>query len=102
MYAATRCPLDAHGRTLDETALARHLDEVASVRGIVGLLVNGHTGENHAQHSHSDFTLFEGRQATRRVKKVMLHGQWLVDDGAWVGTTECGRFVARYELGTGG
>ncbi|WP_230950476.1 hypothetical protein [Burkholderia cepacia] len=49
MYAATRCPLGAHGRTLDETALARHLDEVASVRGIVGLLVNGHAGENHAQ-----------------------------------------------------
>ncbi|WP_175821676.1 dihydrodipicolinate synthase family protein [Burkholderia sp. BCC0419] len=47
VYAATLCPLDAHGRALDETALARHLDDVTSVRGIVGLLVNGHAGENH-------------------------------------------------------
>ncbi|MBN3830347.1 dihydrodipicolinate synthase family protein [Burkholderia sp. Ac-20344] len=48
VYAATLCPLDVHGRTLDEAALARHLAEVASVNGIVGLLVNGHAGENHA------------------------------------------------------
>jgi 4-hydroxy-tetrahydrodipicolinate synthase len=46
IYAATLCPLDAGGRHLHETALARHFDELASVDGIVGLLINGHAGEN--------------------------------------------------------
>ncbi|CAB3809905.1 dihydrodipicolinate synthase family protein [Paraburkholderia fynbosensis] len=48
IYAATLCPLDAHGRQLDEAALATHLDTLASVDGIVGLLINGHAGENFA------------------------------------------------------
>jgi 4-hydroxy-tetrahydrodipicolinate synthase len=48
IYAATLCPLDAHGRHLDEAALARHLEDVAAVDGIVGLLINGHAGENSA------------------------------------------------------
>ena len=45
IYAATVCPLLADG-AIDETALARHLHEVASVDGITGLLINGHAGEN--------------------------------------------------------
>ncbi|WP_322007197.1 dihydrodipicolinate synthase family protein [Paraburkholderia tropica] len=48
VYAATLCPLDAEGRHLDEAALRRHLAQVASVDGIVGLLINGHAGENFA------------------------------------------------------
>lgn len=48
VYAATLCPLDADGRHLDEAALERHIDTVASVDGIAGLLVNGHAGENFA------------------------------------------------------
>ncbi|RQU93794.1 dihydropyrimidinase [Burkholderia cenocepacia] len=58
-----------------------------------------HTISAHTQHSDCDFTLFEGRQVTGRVKKVMLRGQWLVDDDEWVGPTGGGRFVARGELG---
>lgn len=58
-----------------------------------------HTISAHTQHSDCDFTLFEGRQVTGRVKKVMLRGQWLVDDDEWVGPTGRGRFVARGELG---
>jgi len=48
IYAATLCPLDADGRHVDEAALERHLAEVVSVDGIVGVLVNGHAGENFA------------------------------------------------------
>ena len=48
VYAATPCPLDADGRHLDEAALARHIQTVANVDGIAGLLVNGHAGENFA------------------------------------------------------
>ncbi|BEV47962.1 dihydropyrimidinase [Burkholderia contaminans] len=58
-----------------------------------------HTISARTQHSDCDFTLFEGRQVTGRVKKVMLRGQWLVDDDEWVGPTGRGRFVARGELG---
>jgi 4-hydroxy-tetrahydrodipicolinate synthase len=46
IYAATLCPFDADGRHLDEAVLARHIDEITAVDGIVGLLVNGHAGEN--------------------------------------------------------
>ncbi|RKE26250.1 4-hydroxy-tetrahydrodipicolinate synthase [Paraburkholderia sp. BL23I1N1] len=46
VYASTLCPLDADGRHVDEVALERHIEAVASVDGIAGLLVNGHAGEN--------------------------------------------------------
>lgn len=45
IHAATVCPLDDAYR-VDEAALARHVDAVAAVPGIDGLLVNGHAGEN--------------------------------------------------------
>lgn len=48
VYAATLCPLDAEGRHLDEEALSRHLAHVTEVDGIVGVLINGHAGENSA------------------------------------------------------
>lgn len=48
VYAATLCPLDADGRHLDDAVLARHIETVANVDGIAGLLVNGHAGENFA------------------------------------------------------
>jgi 4-hydroxy-tetrahydrodipicolinate synthase len=46
IYAATVCPLDAQGRHVDEAALARHIEQVAKIEGIAGLLINGHAGEN--------------------------------------------------------
>jgi 4-hydroxy-tetrahydrodipicolinate synthase len=45
VYAATLTPLDAEGR-IDEQLLAEHFTSVASVDGIVGVLCNGHAGEN--------------------------------------------------------
>lgn len=48
IYAATLCPLDAHGRHLDEPALASHMETLSAVDGIAGLLINGHAGENFA------------------------------------------------------
>lgn len=45
IYAATICPLLDDGR-IDETTLARHLQDCASVPGMAGLLINGHAGEN--------------------------------------------------------
>lgn len=45
IYAATICPLKGNNE-IDELGLAKHIEEVSSVDGIVGLLINGHAGEN--------------------------------------------------------
>jgi len=58
-----------------------------------------HTISADTQHSDCDFTLFEGREVTGRVKKVLLRGELLIDNGDWVGRTGQGEFVARGELG---
>jgi dihydropyrimidinase len=58
-----------------------------------------HTISADTQHSDCDFTLFEGRQVTGRVKKVLLRGELLIDNGDWVGPTGQGEFVERGELG---
>lgn len=46
VYAATICPMDKTGRTLDEASLMEHMRRLAQVKGIRGLLINGHAGEN--------------------------------------------------------
>lgn len=45
IYAATVCPLNKSYQ-IDENALAIHLEKISNVNGIVGLLINGHAGEN--------------------------------------------------------
>lgn len=45
IHAATIVPMKPDF-SIDEKALAEHISSVASVRGINGLLVNGHAGEN--------------------------------------------------------
>ncbi|MEO5702057.1 MAG: dihydrodipicolinate synthase family protein [Casimicrobiaceae bacterium] len=45
IFAATICPFAADGE-IDESALAEHLIDVTSTDGIVGVLINGHAGEN--------------------------------------------------------
>ena len=45
IYPATLCPFTGDG-AVDETALVRHVTGLADVDGIVGVLCNGHAGEN--------------------------------------------------------
>jgi len=45
IYPSTVCPLRSD-YTLDEWALTVHLEHMAGVRGHVGILCNGHAGEN--------------------------------------------------------
>jgi 4-hydroxy-tetrahydrodipicolinate synthase len=47
IYASAICPMTAEGE-IDEAALAAHLTHVLGTDGVVGLLVNGHAGENAA------------------------------------------------------
>jgi len=46
-------------------------------------------------HGRMDYTLFEGFEATGRVKKVFLRGEMIVDGETWLGREGGGRFVPR-------
>ena len=50
-------------------------------------------------HSRVDYTLFEGRSVTGRVKKVFLRGQCIVDGQTWRGREGMGEFLSRDESG---
>ncbi len=50
-------------------------------------------------HSRSDYTLYEGRELTGKVKKVFLRGQCIVDGANWLGHEGAGQFLRRAESG---
>jgi dihydropyrimidinase len=52
-----------------------------------------------AHHSLSDYSLFEGRSLTGRVKKVFLRGQCIVDGPHWLGREGMGQYLPRGTLG---
>ena len=61
-------------------------------------------GEEHVitaknQHGNCDFTLFEGKRVTGKVRQVMLRGELIVDSDRWLGEVGGGRFVFRGESG---
>jgi dihydropyrimidinase len=51
------------------------------------------------QHSRMDYTLFEGRSVTGRVKKVFVRGQCIVDGPNWLGREGMGQYLSRGESG---
>jgi dihydropyrimidinase len=51
-------------------------------------------------HSRIDYSLFEGRAITGRVKKVFLRGELIVDGKNWLGREGMGQFVKRGASGT--
>lgn len=60
IYASIVCPMRADA-ALDETALAEHVGHILATDGVVGILCNGHAGEN--------FTLT--REEKRRVVEIV-------------------------------
>jgi dihydropyrimidinase len=50
-------------------------------------------------HSRMDYSLFEGRSVTGKVKKVFLRGQCIVDGQTWRGREGMGEFLSRGESG---
>ena len=50
-------------------------------------------------HSRMDYTLFEGRSVTGKVRKVFLRGQCIVDGRSWRGREGMGQFLRRSESG---
>lgn len=51
------------------------------------------------QHSRVDYSLFEGRAVTGRVKKVFLRGECIVDGANWLGREGMGQFLSRGQSG---
>ena len=46
-------------------------------------------------HSRIDYSLFEGREVTGRVKKVFLRGETIVDGAEFTGRPGQGQFIKR-------
>jgi dihydropyrimidinase len=51
------------------------------------------------QHGRVDYTLFESREVTGRVRKVFLRGNLIVDGDRWLGKEGMGEFLRRGECG---
>jgi dihydropyrimidinase len=52
-------------------------------------------------HSRVDYSLFEGRSVSGRVKKVFLRGQLIVEGTSWRGSDGMGRFLRRAAASSG-
>jgi len=48
--------------------------------------------------SNCDYSLFEGKEVTGKVKKVILRGKIIVDEEKWLGTSGQGNFLKRKEV----
>lgn len=70
IHAATVAPMRPD-YALDEDGLVRHVESVARVPGIRGLLINGHAGENFV------LTREETRRVVDLVRKAVPRGCWL-------------------------
>jgi dihydropyrimidinase len=46
-------------------------------------------------HSRVDYSLFEGREITGRVKRVLVRGQCVVDGKRWLGREGMGQYLRR-------
>jgi dihydropyrimidinase len=53
-------------------------------------------------HSRVDYSLYEGREVTGRVKKVFLRGELIVDGQSWLGAKGGGEYLPRGASGEGG
>jgi 4-hydroxy-tetrahydrodipicolinate synthase len=73
IYAATICPLKSDG-DIDEPALAEHIEAVSSVDGIVGLLINGHAGENFALNRHEKRRVVEIANEVCGASSILVSG----------------------------
>ncbi len=48
-------------------------------------------------HSRADYSLYEGREISGRVRKVFARGRCIVDGARWLGSAGAGRFLRRAE-----
>ncbi len=58
-----------------------------------------HTLSAKTHHSNVDYSLFEGREVTGKVRKVFLRGELIVDGDQWLGRAGMGQFQKRSASG---
>ena len=58
-----------------------------------------HTLSAKTHHSNVDYSLFEGRQVTGKVRKVFLRGEIIVDGDQWLGRAGMGQYQNRSASG---
>lgn len=73
IYAATICPFTATG-LIDEAALGTHLQEISSKDGIVGLLINGHAGENFVLNGQEKLRVIQIAHEVCGQKSILVNG----------------------------
>ena len=52
-----------------------------------------------SHHSNVDYSLFEGREVTGKVKKVFSRGQLIVNGDEWLGRAGMGQYLKRSASG---
>lgn len=73
VYAATLLPLREDG-TIDAPGLARHLKDCTSTPDIVGILCNGHAGENHLLDREEKRFVVETARRAIGAEKIIVSG----------------------------
>lgn len=73
IYTATICPLALDG-SIDEAELARHLVDAVATDGIVGVLINGHAGENFTLSRAEKKRVVEIARATIGARAILVCG----------------------------
>ena len=73
IYAATVVPLKKN-KSLDQNSLSKHIKEVINTKGIKGLLLNGHAGENFTLNINEQIKVVEIAKKFKNLNKKLISG----------------------------
>tara|TARA_B100000575_G_scaffold118624_1_gene94445 strand:+ start:453 stop:1373 length:921 start_codon:yes stop_codon:yes gene_type:complete len=73
IYAATVVPLKKN-KSLDQNGLSRHIKDVINTKGIKGLLLNGHAGENFTLNINEQIKVVEIAKKFKNLNKKLISG----------------------------
>tara|TARA_Y100000590_G_scaffold59648_1_gene63278 strand:- start:1063 stop:1983 length:921 start_codon:yes stop_codon:yes gene_type:complete len=73
IYAATVVPLKKN-KSLDQNGLSKHIKDVINTKGIKGLLLNGHAGENFTLNINEQIKVVEIAKKFKNINKKLISG----------------------------
>ena len=73
IYAATVVPLKKN-KSLDQNGLSKHIKDVINTKGIKGLLLNGHAGENFTLNINEQIRVVEIAKKFKNLNKKLISG----------------------------
>ena len=73
IYAATVVPLKKN-KSLDQNGLSKHIKDVINTKGIKGLLLNGHAGENFTLNINEQIRVVEIAKKIKNLNKKIISG----------------------------